>query len=357
MGAHRPGAAATGVDDREVQAPAGGGGRRVLPGAPVHGGGAIAERVGVGRPLVEEPAERTQGPPGGKASGRGTRSRRVGTAARARPVQVRHRVGGLQARPADRGRGGVSTRAGPERGDRVECATGDRDGRDLAGRSVGPHARRVAQRRDHVVVRPVVRTVVGRAFGPVGQGRGSEGPGSGSRRGREVGRVGPVRGERVLGLPRGESQRELEHGRAVDALVAQVLAPHDPFVRREHGVGSGGDVRAEVVPRVPLGRDLGERPRGEAARPVDEHRAGPGTGGLERQPVGRTGRNRPELVPGLMGEGAAGPESLECVPLAVLTCAVDQPQQPVDITAPERIVEQVGVHGAIVARRVSRRAS
>ena len=65
----------------------------------------------------------------------------------------------------------------------------------------------------------------------------------GDGRGRQVGAIGSVVRQEVLGLPAGEAERQVEHRRAGKRLTREVLAPQHPFVGGEHSRGSGRGVR------------------------------------------------------------------------------------------------------------------
>ena len=119
--------------------------------------------------------------------------------------------------------------------------------------------------------------------------------------------VGPVGGEGVVGLPRLEPQRQLQHG-GVDAVVAhEVVAPHDPLVGGHPGLGGPGNMGPQLGPGVGGGGHLGQRPEGEAAGAGHQHAGGLPSRRLQRQPVLGVAGDRPQLVPPLDRPAGTGP--------------------------------------------------
>ena len=104
-------------------------------------------------------------------------------------------------------------------------------------------------------------------------------------------------GQEVLGLPGGEAEGQVEHRRTGEGLTREVLAPHHPFVGREHRRRSRRGVRREVGPLVCRRRHLGQGAGGEPPRAVDQDRGRVAPWRFEGEAVFGVRGDGPQLAP------------------------------------------------------------
>ena len=241
------------------------------------------------------------------------------------------------------GSSGVArTRRGPRAAIALERVTGDGDDVGAAFRGARPRRGEVAQGQ-----RSVGRVTVD---GAARRARERDVGERGELRGRELGAVRVVFGERVVGLPRLEVERELEHRRPGELERGEVLAAQHALVHRQGRARSAGYVRREVRPTMGRRDDLGQRSEREPAGALDEHRGCERAVCLQAEPVLGVGRDRPQLATGRLRAAASIAQRHERCPVARRGQPVDHAEELVEVGASDGFVE-VARRAGVAGRR------
>jgi hypothetical protein len=150
---------------------------------------------------------------------------------------------------------------------------------------------------------------------------------------RQVDAVGPVVREEVLGLPGGETARQVEHRRTGEDFTGEILASQYSFVGGEHSRRSRRGVRREVGPLVCRRCHLGQGAGGEPPRALDQDRRRVASRRLEGEAELGVRGDGPQLAPALHGLFASVAQLDEPVPLAIRAQRVHEPDELVDVAA------------------------